>query len=162
MWGYSGQRTITHISIAIDKRKLPYGRSSHGYGYLKSKHIEHIIITITYIYRYEGAGFKRTEPNAAAKGLQRNTTLKNGFFDGRNKKPISTARLGYDQTWVALASKQTSVACNPPHHQQPNSKRITKEQTKRTLVHHPTHPPTVLLNTSLPSRQELLTTFFLP
>ena len=112
MRGYSGQRTITHISIAIDKRKLPHGRSSpwiwlpekqthrtYNNNNLKSKHIEHIIITITYIYRYEGAGSKRTDPDAVAKGLQRHATLKNGFFDGRNKKPSpppgwETIRLG--------------------------------------------------------------------
>ena len=49
------------------------------------------------------ASAKATEPDAVAKGLQSRPTLKNGILDGRNKKNISTARLGDYQTWARPA-----------------------------------------------------------
>ena len=54
---------------------------------------------------------KATKPDAEAKGLQCRTTFKNGIFDGRIKKTVSSARLGDDQTWARLALQQEKGGC---------------------------------------------------
>ena len=64
-----------------------------------------------------------TEPDAEAKGFQRRTTFKNGIIDGRNKKTVSSARLGDDQTWARLALQQEKEVRNPPREDRPRNSR---------------------------------------
>ena len=66
-----------------------------------------------------------TEPDAEAKRLQRRTTFKNGIIDGRNKKTVSSARLGDDQTWARLALQQEKKKelRNPPREDRPRNSR---------------------------------------